>query len=118
MGLKSAVIAAVLVGAAVEVVGPGEPGPLAGSYTMTITDGAGIVRAGSTYTWFLSPCGANCLNVRDTAVGWEEDAHLEGNRWVWTVGEGKLTHSFDQKTLAGKLAGSSGTVWWVLTKNA
>jgi len=29
-----------------------------------------------------------------------------------------LTHSFDQKTLAGKLAGSSATIWWVLTKNA
>ncbi|OBG31998.1 hypothetical protein [Mycolicibacter heraklionensis] len=118
MSLKGVVVAAALVGTAVEVFDPSGPGPLSGSYTMTITDGAGIVRAGSAYPWSLSPCGPGCLNVRDTAIGWDKDAHLEGNRWVWTIDDGKLTHSFDQRTLAGKLAGSSTTIWWVLTKNA
>lgn len=118
MGFKDVFVAAALVGTAAEMFSPSEPGPLLGSYTMTVTDGAGIVRAGSAYTWFLAPCGPGCLNVRDTAIGWDKEAHLEGNRWVWTIDDGKLTHSFDQKTLAGKLAGPSTTIWWVLTKNA
>lgn len=118
MGLKGAAVVAAMVGAAVAVAGPDGLDPLAGTYTMTVTDGAGIVRAGSEYTWFLAPCGADCLNVRDTAVGWNKNAHLEGDRWVWTIGDGPLTHSLDQKTLTGKLTGSSTTVWWVLTKNS
>ena len=118
MWFKGLAVAAALVGAAVESIGPGRPVPLAGSYTMTITDGAGIVRAGSSYTWFLAPCGPDCLNIRDSDIGWNKDAHLEGNRWVWTIDGGKVTHSFDQRTLVGTLAGSSATIWWVLTKNA
>lgn len=118
MSLKGVLVAAALVGAATETLSPSGSAPLTGTYTMTITDGAGIVRAGSTYTWVLSSCGPDCLNVRDTGVGWHREAHLEGDRWVWTIDDGKLTHSFDQKTLAGKLTGSSATIWWVLRKSA
>ncbi|CAJ1494607.1 hypothetical protein MU0083_000865 [[Mycobacterium] kokjensenii] len=115
---KGLALAAILVGGAIGLVSPGQPVSLAGSFTMTITDGAGIVRAGAAHTWLLAPCGSDCLNVNDLDVGWSSDAHREGNSWVWTINNGKLTHSFDQRTLAGKLAGEAGTVWWALTKNA
>lgn len=117
MWLKSLGVVAGVVGAALGAVGPARPAALTGVYTMTITDGAGIIRAGSAHTWLLTPCGSDCLTVNDTRIGWIRDARLEGNSWVWTVNDGRSTYSFDQRSLEGTLAGSSATVWWVLTKN-
>ncbi|NVN53259.1 hypothetical protein [Mycolicibacterium hippocampi] len=89
-----------LAAAAVALAAPAAAQPLEGMYSITVTNGAGIVENGAKEGAFVSPCGPDCS--RFVTSGWSTDARLQGNTWSGVTTAG-LILSFDKDSLAGTM---------------
>lgn len=98
---------------AVGFAGPASAQPLDGMYSITVTDGAGIVNNGDKLGAFVSPCGPDCTRLVTPA--WSTDARLQGNTWTGITTEG-LTLTFDKDSLAGAMVKGPQTVQVQLSK--
>lgn len=56
-----------------------------GSYTATVTERGGRIRVGQTATITLTPCGADCTNLRVEGTGAAGDLHQQGDAWVGSL---------------------------------
>jgi len=111
-------VGVVLAGAALGLAGSASADPLSGSYTTTVTEGAGMLVPGSTSTAVLTPCGADCTHI--TKGEMQSDLHSQGATWNGTfAGSRTGTLSLDPGSLILTAVDDGGfNIVWALTKNA
>src|ERR1700742_440027 len=89
-----------LIAAAVGLANPASAETLDGMYSITVTDGGGVLAPGSRLRAFVSPCGTDCAHI--VTPSWSTDAHLQGNTWSGVTSAG-LTLAFERDSLAGTM---------------
>lgn len=94
-----AVVTAVL-GAALGLAGVATADTLEGPYSITVTNGRGVIADGAKQGVFTSPCGPDCVTFN--AGNWTADMRLQNGTWSGVTSAG-LTLSFDSATMAGTM---------------
>jgi len=78
MMVSKAAVGCVLAGAAMGWAAPASADTPSGSYTASVTQSGGGVRAGTTATVTFAPCGPDCTNMRVEGTGAAGDLHRQG----------------------------------------
>ncbi len=112
---RAVAVGSVLFAAALGWAGPASAEPLDGAYSITVTDGDGVVDVGTGQGVFATPCGPDCTHF--IGPTWSADGHLLGNSWSVTRSGGS-TLTFDQNSLAGTIVGGGHVLQVQLTKVA
>src|SRR2546421_12538564 len=83
--ISKAAVGCVVAGAAIALAAPASADAPSGTYTASVTQGGGGVRAGRTATITFAPCGPDCTNMSVEGTGATGDLHRQGDAWVGSL---------------------------------